>query len=168
MLSIVKCGACGAVITQAVTNCNYCGAALVNLEDKNPVQNIGIDPKILELLKTGKFLEAVKTYKEQSGLGLKESKEYVDKLAKANGIKQGGCFVATACYGNYNSPEVLVLRKYRDEYLLNSPGGKFLVWIYYSISPPLARYIRRSERIRNFVRSYFLGPIVELIRKKQT
>lgn len=39
-----------------------------------------LDFKILEFLKEGQLLGAVKFYKDQTGLGLKEAKEYCDGL----------------------------------------------------------------------------------------
>lgn len=51
----------------------------------------------------------------------------------------GGCYIATYTYGNYNAPEVLILRKFRDEKLLNNFIGKLFVKIYYAISPFLVR-----------------------------
>jgi len=51
--------------------------------------------------------------------------------------KSGGCYVATAVYGSYNSPEVWVLRRWRDNTLLQSAGGRAFVHCYYAISPTL-------------------------------
>ena len=39
-----------------------------------------IDNELLPFLKDGQLLGAVKYYKDKTGLGLKESKEYCDKL----------------------------------------------------------------------------------------
>lgn len=53
---------------------------------------------------------------------------------------RGGCYIATAVYGSYDSPSVLTLRRYRDETLERSAVGRILVRGYYLVSPPLARY----------------------------
>ena len=55
--------------------------------------------------------------------------------------KEGGCFIATAAYGDYDAPEVLELRKFRDEKLLPYSIGKLLVRTYYIISPSIARWL---------------------------
>ena len=43
--------------------------------------NLGVDEKIVELMKAGQKIEAIKLYREQTGAGLKEAKDYVEKLA---------------------------------------------------------------------------------------
>jgi len=76
------------------------------------------------------------------------------------------CFVATACYGEYEAPEVLILRKYRDNVLLKSKFGKLLVKFYYFVSPPFATLIRNSNSTKTFIRKYILEPII--LKIKQT
>jgi hypothetical protein len=51
---------------------------------------------------------------------------------------QSGCYIATACYGDFNSPEVLFFRQYRDNVLIKNSLGKFLVRLYYIFSPKVA------------------------------
>jgi uncharacterized lipoprotein NlpE involved in copper resistance len=71
----------------------------------------------------------------------------------------GGCFIATAVWGSYSDPHVRVLRAFRDRYLItNSPGKAFLDY-YYSISPPIAGYIKQHESMRTATR-FILTPIV--------
>ena len=128
------------------------------------------DKKIIELCQQGKIAEAIKFYKEDSGAGLKESKEYVDQLIDKYGISvpknKGACFVATACYGNYNAPEVKVLQKFRDEKLLTTFPGRFFVKIYYTISPPIAKMISRSNVMKLLVRRHILEPIISIINRR--
>lgn len=78
---------------------------------------------------------------------------------------KSGCFVATACYGDYNSEEVLVLREFRDTVLLNSVAGKAFVKFYYFVSPPIAKIIEKSSILKTFIRNWFLSPIIRNLKK---
>jgi ribosomal protein L7/L12 len=42
--------------------------------------NQGVNEKIVELMKAGRKIEAIKLYREQTGVGLKEAKDYVESL----------------------------------------------------------------------------------------
>jgi len=74
------------------------------------------------------------------------------------------CFIATACYGDYNATEVLELRYYRDSVLLKTNLGRILVDIYYFISPPIAKFLEKSESLKAFVRKNILAPIIKKIK----
>ncbi|MEL7589090.1 MAG: CFI-box-CTERM domain-containing protein [Prolixibacteraceae bacterium] len=86
------------------------------------------------------------------------------KAANKNG-KQG-CFIATACYGDYNSPEVLVFRRFRDETLVLSRLGRSVIKFYYRISPFLAKRIANSPFLKVVTRNIFLNPIKSIIERK--
>lgn len=71
------------------------------------------------------------------------------------------CFIATAAYGSPAEPSVLLLRSFRDEYLLtNAPGRKF-VELYYQYSPAAADIIRTNAFLKTAVRTV-LTPFVGL------
>ena len=69
------------------------------------------------------------------------------------------CFIATASYGSYLSSEVIVLREFRDDYLLTNDIGRAFVEFYYKYSPPIANYIAEHSLLRSLVR-LCLTPIV--------
>jgi ribosomal protein L7/L12 len=50
----------------------------LDFEDDEPAGNI--DPRVIEQIKRGNKIEAIKLYREQSGFGLKEAKDVIDEL----------------------------------------------------------------------------------------
>ena len=77
----------------------------------------------------------------------------------------GGCFIATAAYGSYMSPEVEVLKDFRDDVLLKTSIGEEFVEIYYDVSPPVADFIAEHESLRVITR-VALTPLVYLVKFK--
>lgn len=67
-------------------------------------------------------------------------------------VKNSGCFIATAVYGSYDAPEVLVLRRFRDEKLLTSRYGRKFVNLYYRYSPPVADFLETRPKLAGIVR----------------
>ena len=65
----------------------------------------------------------------------------------------GGCFVATAAYGTPMAEEAMVLRQFRDQYLLPNEAGAVFVGFYYEYGPHLAEYISDDENLKSFVRT---------------
>ena len=80
--------------------------------------------------------------------------------------KKEGCYIATAVYGSYDVPEVMTLRRFRDETLRNSVLGRWFIRVYYRLSPPIANRLKNATRINRFVRR-ILDKFVEKLNRKQ-
>jgi len=63
-----------------------------------------------------------------------------------------GCYIATMVYGEYDAPEVIVLRKYRDEILLSSVLGQTFVKFYYHLSPWFVRKTKNMNVVIKIIR----------------
>lgn len=58
------------------------------------------------------------------------------------------CFVATAAHGDIDAPEVVLLRRFRDQKLLTNTPGRVATAAYYRIGPYAAAVIRRYPTLR--------------------
>ncbi len=76
---------------------------------------------------------------------------------------KSNCFIATAVYGSDTAPEVVVLRRFRDEHLAGTYAGRKAVALYNRISPPVARYLEPRPTLRMLARC-LLSPVVCAIR----
>lgn len=73
-------------------------------------------------------------------------------------FRSSWCYIATAVYGDYYAPEVIALRRFRDETLVRSAPGRVLVALYYRASPPIAKYLVGQRRLACAVR-WLLDPL---------
>lgn len=64
-----------------------------------------------------------------------------------------GCYIATMAYGDYNHPQVIKLRKFRDDVLKTTVLGKCFVSFYYKISPWMVKLLKNNQTINLFIRN---------------
>lgn len=79
--------------------------------------------------------------------------------ASANSNSNSGCYVATMVYGDYDAPEVMVLRKFRDQTLSRSAAGRAFIRWYYNWSPGFVKkynHLNWLHRIIRFVLDRFV------------
>jgi len=74
----------------------------------------------------------------------------------------GGCFIATAAFGSYQAPEVVLLQKFRDRILLTNELGRLFVEFYYRVSPPIADFIGHDDSLRRAVRLSLMPLILSI------
>lgn len=92
-----------------------------------------------------------------------DHKEYLkwikDKYSPQNIQEQNeGCYIATLCYNDYNSKQVIVYRKFRDKILLKNRFGKCFVKKYYLYSPILVEKMKNKFMLQRLIKIIFLNP----------
>jgi len=104
---MAKCAFCGQRNPADVEICKGCGAKIPDRDRQSPPQQItskeddepaasptdDLESRVLEELQAGGKISAIKLYREQTGVGLKEAKDVVEALGKQHGIvaKPSGC-----------------------------------------------------------------------------
>ena len=63
-----------------------------------------------------------------------------------------GCYIATMAYRSYDAPEVLVLRRFRDEILKKTFLGRVFIANYYAFSPLLVKFVKKTGIAEKFIR----------------
>lgn len=79
---------------------------------------------------------------------------------------KGGCFVATAVYGDAGAPEVELLREWRDRTLSRYVMGRAFIAAYYRRGPALARLVVRRRSLTLAAR-LGVGAIVAFLRMRK-
>lgn len=64
----------------------------------------------------------------------------------------GGCYIATMVYGDYDHPQVMVLRNFRDTYLAKRDWGKRFIRFYYKHSPGWVERLKNHKRINQAIK----------------
>ncbi|BBF68800.1 hypothetical protein SBA_ch1_10000 [Sphingomonas bisphenolicum] len=70
------------------------------------------------------------------------------------------CFVVTATMGDFSHPDVTLLRQFRDEWIVEKPGGRRFVRLYYRIGPGLAAWIEGKPSRRRLAYRLIVRPAV--------
>ena len=81
--------------------------------------------------------------------------------------KKEGCYIATAVYGSYSAPQVMVLRRFRDNTLQNTALGRWFIRTYYRFSPPVAEKLKNAKLINRIVRSILDKWVAKLENRQQ-
>lgn len=76
----------------------------------------------------------------------------------------GGCYIATMAYGDYDHPQVMVLRNFRDTYLAKREWGQKFISYYYRHSPGWVEKLRNHKHINYMIRR-ILDSFVSLWKK---
>jgi hypothetical protein len=75
------------------------------------------------------------------------------------------CFIATAVCDSPTSWEVHILRKFRDEILIQNKLGHYAIEIYQHLSPPLAGWIEGKPQLQKFLRRFLIKPLAQVAGK---
>jgi hypothetical protein len=77
----------------------------------------------------------------------------------------GGCFVATAAYGSYGHPDVVALRRFRDEVLVHHATGRALIRWYLRVGPRLGRRVR-PDGVSGRIARALIAPLARLVARR--
>lgn len=77
---------------------------------------------------------------------------------------KSGCYIATMAYGDYEHPQVVVLRSFRDNYLSKSFLGRQFIAVYYGFSPLLVEKLKYSIPANLLIRKV-LDLTIKLFRR---
>ena len=111
---------------------------------------------------------ALKRYKDElrrikEGLP-QEQQNIIDGNSMTNESKNG-CYIATAVYGSYDAPEVLILRHYRDYSLKKTEAGRMFIKIYYALSPTIANKLKKANLFNRWIKIILNKWVKHLHRK---
>lgn len=76
----------------------------------------------------------------------------------------GWCFIATAAMGSYDHPQVMELRHFRDEWILQKKWGDNFVELYYRYGAIAAKFIEKSFVLKKLSYLLIVKPLVYLSR----
>lgn len=62
------------------------------------------------------------------------------------------CYIATAVYGDPFAPEVMLLRQFRDKFLMKFSLGRQFVSVYYAYSPDFVAWMEDKPRLQSLIR----------------
>lgn len=94
---------------------------------------------------------------------LSNLKSQLDQI-RSNSSSGGGCYIATMAYGDYDHPQVIILRQFRDNVLAKSTLGRHFIMTYYFVSPKLVEVLKNQKAINGLIRKA-LNQIIKLIEK---
>jgi len=77
----------------------------------------------------------------------------INRQRSSSSSSSGGCYIATMAYGDYDHPQVMLLREFRDETLSNTFFGRSFIRFYYATSPYLVKLLKNQKYINQLIRN---------------
>ena len=110
--------------------------------------------------------ETRKSFNDNYSILLKNRSNEVDNKLQNLGVyrnrnrSNSGCYIATMVYKDYNHPQVMVLRNFRDNHLAEFFFGRAFIKFYYKYSPTWVLFLENKKIINDLIR----GTLNQLIR----
>ena len=94
-------------------------------------------------------------------------KDYLARFPNGNNKaeaeqKASACYIATMVYGDYNHPQVIALRRFRDNTLRKSSIGRAFISFYYKNSPLWVEKMQGKNAINDIIRT-ILDKFIKII-----
>ncbi len=86
--------------------------------------------------------------KAESQVRVAKNQAAFKHFLKTSNAKRPRCFIATSAFDSYTDDTVIALCRLRDERLKRSHLGRHFVYVYYRVSPALARTLDRHESLK--------------------
>lgn len=93
-----------------------------------------------------------------------QAKSTAKQVGKTISTATDGCYIATMAYGNYDHPQVIELRTFRDEFLSKSYLGRNFIKLYYKYSPLLVEKLKDKTKTNDIIRT-LLDQFIKIIKK---
>jgi hypothetical protein len=93
-----------------------------------------------------------------------QAKSTAKQVGKTISTATDGCYIATMAYGNYDHPQVMELRNFRDEFLRKSVLGRRFIRLYYKYSPALVEKLKDKPKTNKMIRT-LLDQLIKTIKK---
>ena len=100
---------------------------------------------------------------EEMKYSLLSLKEINNKFVTNSNDNNKGCYIATMAYGDYDHPQVMILRQFRDKVLDKSMFGKWFIKKYYHYSPKLVEKLKGKRKINTIIRKT-LNKFIKIIK----
>lgn len=155
------------VIKEAISNKHRLEIAYKDYNGKSSLRQIS---QIQYLTGSGKYISAychLRNDKRTFKLNRIEKVRFVGSNKDSDWINNSsdGCYIATMAYGSYEHPQVIELRKFRDDILRRSHFGRLFVKLYYFASPKLVILFKNQITTNKIIRK-ILDTFVEYIKTK--
>lgn len=116
-----------------------------------------------------KYLEEVKKMANQYYREKYEIRGSGSNTNSISGIKidtssGSTCFVASATYGDAYHPDVILLKSFRDEFLIHTALGRIFIDAYWIIGPRLSILVQKSLILKSFSR-WIISKLIKLINR---
>lgn len=89
-----------------------------------------------------------------------------DKPAAAGSSMEEDCFIASSVFGTPLAPQVQALRRYRDQRLIRSAPGRWLIAYYNTFGPVLAYWLNDHPQYKPWVRRHLVTPALRFANRQ--
>lgn len=145
----------------------------ISMNDVEIIQRCSNQSKVLEYKNLVDFLigklgpiqiNQIKHICYWKDLRAAQAKSTAKQVGKTISTATDGCYIATMAYGDYDHPQVLELRTFRDEFLSKSYLGRNFIRLYYKYSPLMVEKLKDKTKTNDIIRT-LLDQFIKIIKK---